>query len=301
MKSKEITIIGATGKLGIPVSLYLSQAGFKVTVVARDINKAEKFFRQAGNISIVKGDLKDPESLKSALKNTEYLYLNLSTNTIDVNVPFAEEREGVANVLKAVSKDVIQQIIMISGLGAFQKNIVPQQYTFPPNFIRSQGHELLKKSGIPYTILHCSWFIDSFIAFQRNGVYSVIGSNNNLIYFTNAYDYSQHLANAIGNINAYNKEYPVQGKEGFIHSEAAKIFLGIYSPKVKVKELPDGIINIIALFNKEMKLVKAMSSYFKHSKEVFQAVESGTYKDLGEPKLSLKEYAEKLKSESYTI
>ena len=65
-----------------------------------------------------------------------------------------------------------------------------------------------------------------------------------------------------------------------------------------VQELPLGIINILSLFKKEMKVVKAMAKYFKHSKELFQAEEYGTYKDLGEPKLSLKEYAEKLKMEN---
>lgn len=295
MNAKEITIIGATGQIGIPVTLYLAQSGFNVLVIARNIEKAERYFGRGNNITIVYGDLTDKSSLISALKGTRYLYLNLSTMTTDANVPFAAERDGISNILSAVDRYTIRQIIAISGLGAFQKDIVPERYTFAPNVIRSQGHQLLKESGIPYTILHCTWFADAFLIYQRKGTYAVIGNNNNPIYFINAYDYAQQLANTIGNKTAYNKEYPIQGKEGMVHMEAAKKFLQIYAPEVKVKVLPMGIINLMAFLNKEMKVLKVMAKYFKNSKEVFQAIECGTYNDLGEPQLSLQQYANKIK------
>ena len=295
---KEITIIGATGKIGLLTTFQLARAGYQVKAVVRNVEKAEHSLGRGNNIELVYGDLTDTNSLEKALEDTEYLYLNLSTMTTDLNVPFANEREGVANILKAVNRERIKQILAISGLGAFKKDIVPEKYIFVPNLIRMEGHEMLRQSGIPYTILHCTWFIDSFIAYLRKGTYSVIGSNEHPIYFISASDYSRQLINAIGNSKAFNKDYPIQGKEGLVHKEAAEEFFRIYSPKVKVSVMPGGILSVMALLNKQMKVVKAMERYFRHYKEEFFAETSGTYVDLGEPQLTLREYAEYLKAEN---
>jgi len=113
MDNKNITVIGGTGNLGAPVVKNLSSFGYSIKIVARNTEKAKKIFNGIANIEIVQADLKDVESLKTALKATEYLYLSLSTTTIDRNIPFAEEREGVANILEAIDKQVIKQILVI--------------------------------------------------------------------------------------------------------------------------------------------------------------------------------------------
>lgn len=54
----------------------------------------------------------------------------------------------------------------------------------------------------------------------------------------------------------------------------------------------------MALFSKEMKLVKHMNDYFSSSAEEFIAEEYDTYKTLGEPKYGIADYARLLKKES---
>ncbi len=296
---KQISIIGATGNLAVPVVKNLLHFGFQVKAIIRNTEKAKKLFGDLSNLQIVKADLKNVSQLKTALKETEYLYLNLSTQTTDLKIPFAAEREGVANIIEAIDKDSIKQIISISGLGAFDNLQGSGKFKFVPNIIRKQGHKIIKESGIPYTILHCSWFIDSFVLFKRKNVYSVIGDTKNPIYFTNCYDYSLNIANAVDNRDAFNKEFPIQGKHGIKHPEAAKTFLSIFSENSKVKPFPVFIISILALFNKEMKFLKHMSNYFANLTETFLADDCETYKVLGEPKLSLTEYAEKMKKEDF--
>ena len=297
-ENKQLSIIGATGKLGVPVTRYLLQLGFQVKIIARNVEKAQSYFGKEKAVTIVHGDLQDESSLRAALKGTAYLYLHLSTMTTDVNIPFSAEREGVANLLKAADRNSIRHILMISGLGAFQPNGDSSQGSgFVPNIIRRQGQHLLKESGIPYTILHCSYVMDSFLAYQRNGSYPLIGAPEHSMYFINLYDYSRQLARAAGNPKAFNKEYPIQGKEGLKHLDAAKTFLGIYSPKAKVQVMPSWLINIMALFIKDMKFVKHMAKYFGSSRERFLAEQFHTYQDLGEPELSLKDYAQKVKYE----
>lgn len=295
MDKKQISIIGATGNLGIPVVKNLLSFGYKLKLIVRNAEKAHKLFGNNTSVRICKADLSDKKALQEALKDTEYLYLNLSTLTTNINETFCPEREGVANILEALDKHKIKQIVVISGLGAFDNVVKPNGFEFIPNIIRKQGHKLIKESGIPYTILHCSWFADSFVIYQRKNVYSVIGSTKNPIYFTNCYNYSLHLSNAIGNPNAFYREFPIQGNRGYLHQVAAKEFLSIYSASSKVAILPRWLISILSIFNKEMIFVKHMSDYSFASKEEFLAEECDTFKILGEPKVSLSEYAKMIK------
>lgn len=290
--TKKISIIGATGNLGIPVTKNLISFGFQVTVIARNVEKAKKIFGNNSSIKFETADLQNVSQLTKALADTEYLYLNLSSMVTDVNVSFATEREGIDNILKSVNKSLIKQILIISGLGAFQTDFSKNRYV--PNIIRTQGHELLKKSGIPYTILHCSWFLDSFLLFMRKGMYPIIGNTKNLIYFTNTFDYTNQLSNAVGNEKTFYKEYPIQGKQGINHLDAANLFFSIFNPKIKAKPMPTGLIKILAIFKKEMKPLRDMAVYFEKSKEEFFAVKFGTYIDLDEHKLSVTEFAQKV-------
>lgn len=295
----QISIIGATGNLGVPISKYLSGKGFKVKAIVRNPGKARQLFSDNKGIEITKADLRQADSLQSALKDTEYLYLNLSSETTDMNISFAPEREGIANILKAVNRQCIKQILCITGLGALDNSQSPKRFKFIPNIIRKQGHKLLKESGIPYTILHCSWFIDSFILYRRNNRYAVIGDTQNPIYFINAYDYSEMLANAVGNPKAFNKEFPVQGNQGIQHPDAARQFLSAYSPDTKVSGFPSGLIAFLALFYKKMKFLKHMSDYFTKNTESFLVDEYQTYEILGQPAFNLREYAETLRSDNF--
>jgi hypothetical protein len=294
---KKITVIGATGNLGAPVVKFLLSYGYEVKIVVRNLQKAKNIFGDHPHLTMEEADLADVSSLKKALSDTAYLYLNLATQTTDIQAPFCPDREGVANILEAVDKTKIKQILVISGLGAFSESHLKGATTFVPNAIRMQGHQMIKASGIPYTLLHCSWFSDSFVFYRRKGTYSVIGDAKNPIYFTNCYDFTGHLVKAIGNPDAFNREFPIQGTEGIPHPVAAKTFLNEFDQESKVSVLSHGLLKILAFFNKDMKYVKHMSDYFSAYSEPFLAEKYDTYKILGKPTLSLTAYAQKLKKE----
>ncbi len=296
---QQITVIGASGNIGAAVVKNLTYAEFFVRAIVRNTSKANLLFGSNKNIEIIEADLKDISSLKQALAGTCYLYLNLSTNTTDINIPFAAEREGIQNILNAIDKNSIKQIIQISGLGTLDNHDSNDRFQFIPNVIRKQGQKMIKESGIPYTIFHCSWFMDSFVFFQRNKVYSVIGNDDSPIYFTNCYDYTRYIIKSLGNEKAFFKEFPVQGKKGYKHSFAATEFLKVYSKEVKVKPLPLGLIKVFSLFNNEMKLLKHMADYFQASSETYLAEEFNTFSILGEPRFDLIDYANWLKSNHF--
>ncbi len=64
---KQITVIGATGNIGVPVVKNLIRKGFRIKAIVRNTDRAKKLFDYSEHVEIVKADLQDVQSLQSAL------------------------------------------------------------------------------------------------------------------------------------------------------------------------------------------------------------------------------------------
>src|SRR5436190_24048989 len=98
---QKILFIGASGMLGKPVALELLRAGFKLTLLARDVEKMEKLFP---NTPIMKGDVFDVTSLEAAMVGQEIVYLNLSVAQSSKKNDPQPEREGIKNIIEAAKR-----------------------------------------------------------------------------------------------------------------------------------------------------------------------------------------------------
>ena len=278
---KELTIIGATGKLAIPTIQRLLHNGVNVKAIVRNIEKAQNSLPE--KVEIVKGDLKDVDSLKSALQGTKYLYLNLSTEE-GPGADFYPEHEGVANIIEAAKGSNIAQIIQISGLGALHPEFNLKGKVFHPNTVRHLGYELIKKTGIPHTVLYCTWFLNSLPWFEKDDKYQLVGSHEYPLYWINTTDFADQLTNTIGNKNTYNQHYAIQGKEGLNFRQAAKEYIRIINPQLQIQEMP---------ITPELGGLAELMNYFEDFDE--KLVAEKAWNDLGEPKLSVAEFLETLK------
>jgi uncharacterized protein YbjT (DUF2867 family) len=91
---RKIAVIGATGMLGKPVTLQLVAAGFEVTALVRDPEKAANLLPPS--VKRVRADVKDLDSLKQALAGQDALYLNLSVAQTEPQSPFIRKGRGCA-------------------------------------------------------------------------------------------------------------------------------------------------------------------------------------------------------------
>jgi nucleoside-diphosphate-sugar epimerase len=73
MKS-EILILGATGSIGYAFAENLSSKNIPFTVLVRDIEKANKLFKNNPIIEIIKGDVQDLELLKKISADKKYIF-----------------------------------------------------------------------------------------------------------------------------------------------------------------------------------------------------------------------------------
>lgn len=288
---KRITIIGATGTLGLPVTKELIDKGVHVKAVVRDIAKAQKILPES--VEIVYGDVSDKESLREALVDTETIYLTLNTTTWNQNAPFHTEREGIINVID-MSKDLgVKHIMQIVGVDFSNPEFAVKGMEYKTNLIRKPAMDYMKKSGLNYTYFHCSVFLDSFPAFIQGEEFAIIGDHKHPVFFTNTTDLAENIYNAIGNAKAYNQSFTVQGTEGISFPEAAKRFLSVYQSGIKVVEYPMEIISQLGLPSKEEEqFMEHMLTYVEQLKE--EQVSESSWKVLGRPKLSIEEFAKTL-------
>jgi len=95
-----ITVTGSTGTIGSELVRLLSQAGVATRAIARGAAKAQAL----PHVTTLAADLRDPESLDSALSGTERLFLLTGNDPgfapIQIGVVLAAARAGVRHVVK---------------------------------------------------------------------------------------------------------------------------------------------------------------------------------------------------------
>lgn len=290
---KTLTIIGATGTLGLPITKKLSQKGIQVKAVVRDVEKAKELFPK--HVEIVYGDVSDKESLIKALIGSETIYLNLNTTNWDENAVFQPEREGIIHVIDVSKTLGVKHIMQIVGIDLSHPEFATKGMEYKTNRIRKPAINHLKNSGIHYTYFHCSVFLDSFPTFIQGEDFGIIGHHHHPVFFTNTSDLSEHISNAIGNEKSYNQSFTVQGTEGVSFPEAAKRFVNVYNSRIQVSEYPMETIKHIGLPNKEQEdFMEHMLTYVEQLKE--EQVSEPTWKILGKPQFTIEEFTKTLMS-----
>jgi uncharacterized protein YbjT (DUF2867 family) len=291
---QSIAFIGGTGKLGIPVVKMLSENGFTVRAIVRDLDKAKRLFPK--NVELVLGNLKDAKSIEDGLKNMDAVYINLSTETTRLDLPFYEEREGIETIVKASKTNNLQHIFKIGALGAYPKATHITVEMPVPNKIRIEGQKFIEQSGINYTIFDPTMFMNNIPNQIKGNTIEWVGNAPTIFYWIAADDYAKQFLNAINNPKAINKHYAIQGQTGMTPQEVFKLFIENYDTRLKVKSFPLWMVKAIGLFSPKMKFLGHMFSYFDQTPDPFYADE--TWQELGKPTTTVQEFARQLKLEN---
>ncbi|WP_040398684.1 SDR family oxidoreductase, partial [Cesiribacter andamanensis] len=142
---KKILVIGATGMLGQPVVGELLKAGFSVTALVRNEHRAQQLLPD--EVSLFRGDLRNPIDIEQALEGMEGVYLNLSVRPGERRTGFHTENEGLQTLLPLARAAGIQRIGYLASL--------VQHYQGMDNFnwwvfdLKQRATRLIRESGIP--------------------------------------------------------------------------------------------------------------------------------------------------------
>lgn len=144
-----ILVIGATGNTGREVALRLKAKGQAVRALSRNPAKAAGL--AAEGIEVVAGDLSDRMSLAKAMAAVEKVYLATSPDP-----DMAAQQTAVVEVARATG---VRHVVKLSVLGASADSPVMIGRS------HAQADEALKSSGLEWTLLQPSFFMQNLLGF----------------------------------------------------------------------------------------------------------------------------------------
>lgn len=287
---KTIAVIGATGRLAQPVIRQLLWHGFQVKAVVRNLDKAKQLLPES--VTLVQGDIFKKSGLIHAFKGVDYVYINLSSDDVTPNQAKYAEREGIQNIVEACQFTGIGQILKISALGAYP--FVEHEKDILQNQIRRQGHAYIEQSGIPYTIFHPTWFLDTVFWGIKKDTFQWIGKPVGF-YWTNSDDYAVQVIEAIDNPNAFDAHYAVQGSEKLDYVQVIDRLKASFNPRLKMQVMPLWLVRTLGIFSPKMSHLAQLFGFYEKTNEAFYAQK--TWNELGRPRTSLEEFAQQFKEE----
>lgn len=286
--SQKIAFIGATGMIGLPVAKALASKGFHLTALVRDTKKAEKLLPTT--ITLIQGDLRNTHDIETLLQGNSILYLNLNLKQNEKPSDFHAEAEGLQNVLEVAKRKGIQRIAFVSSMVMnYQGMNGFHWWVFD---IKHNAVQMIKASGIPYTIFYLSTLMENFHGNYRMGNRLLLaGKSLHKMHFFSAIDFSEQVVRSFELVRSENKEYFIQGLEGFTADEAALEFQRYYTKeKLHIATAPLGILKFFGRFSQKLNyganIIEALNNY----PEKFEAEQ--TWQELGKPTITLRDFAQ---------
>ena len=169
IKNTERTILvtGATGTVGSEVVKQLVYSGQNIIRAAvHSQNKADKFKGDNKTVDIVNIDYTKPESIADALNHVDKLFL------VTVHAPNIVAADISSNFVKEAKKNgCIKYIVKLSVMGA------DAELGTTIGRLHRQEEKIIEESGIPYTFLHPTSFMQNFV-----NIYGPTIKNKNAFY-----------------------------------------------------------------------------------------------------------------------
>ena len=234
-----ILVAGATGHLGSEIVKRLLERREKVRSLVRASSDPQKVAAlEAAGADIVRGDLTDAESLRPACQGARVV---ISTVTMimtgrEQDSFEATDSAGTRKLIDAARAAGAEQFIFVS----FDTSRSPDA---PLTTAKREVEEYLKRSGMTYTILHPSLFMESWLgpflfADPAAGTAKIYGDGNHKMRYVAVPDVAELTVQCVGNPAAMNAVIPFGGPEPISQREAVRIFEEEFGKPFSVTEIP---------------------------------------------------------------
>jgi uncharacterized protein YbjT (DUF2867 family) len=285
---KKIAFIGATGMIGKPVARELVNAGFTVTALVRDISKARNELPE--NIRFIFGNIKYRQDLENLLGGQDALYINLNIKHTEKKSDYHTESDGLKIILEVAKKCGIKRVGFISSLVMRYQGM--NKFRWWVFDVKKESIRLIKSCGIPYTIFYPTTFIENFDGVYRQGNKMLLaGRSIHKMYFISSADYAKQVARSFQILQNENKEYTIQGPEGFTADEAVAEYLKYYKKeRLTISKAPLGLLKFFGLFIQKFHYGSHILEALNNYPEKFES--ETTWKELGTPTVTIREFAQ---------
>jgi uncharacterized protein YbjT (DUF2867 family) len=232
-------VVGATGLLGGEVCRLLAAEAKSVRAMVRPTSDASRVAQlESLDVEIVQGDLKDRSSLDVACWGVSTLISTASSTlsrqegdsiqTVDL--------EGQLNLIDAAKAAEVDHFVLIS--------FPPIDVSFPLQTAKRTVEDHLKGSGLTYTILQPTCFMEVWLApalgfDPGNAQAQIYGSGENKISWISYKDVAKFAVASLDSLEAHNAVIELGGPEALSPLEVVRIFEESKGRKFGVQHVPE--------------------------------------------------------------
>ena len=273
---KKILVIGAAGFVGAPVAKQLLADGFAVRALVRNADKARQLL--GDKVEIVTGSFEDKATLEKALANV---------SGVNISVPWQSEFQVARDVTEILARQGRKnvRISYISGTTANPEN---RGYAMIDEKLKAE--DVLKNSGVEYTILRPSWLMDALALFVNDGRATVFGKQTQPYYFLSLADFARAVSTAHQTEATANKTFVLNGPKSMLMTDALQQYCDVRHPGIKAASMPIWFGKMLAMMMRSapMKDFVQMMAYFEKSPKVSQP--NGAESILGAPSMTMSDW-----------
>jgi uncharacterized protein YbjT (DUF2867 family) len=241
MENSTVIVAGASGLLGNEICRQLRLKNKSVRAMVRtntDTVKIEQLTKPG--VQVVQGDLRNKETLSKVLQGVATVISTVSSMPSSYlpgeNNIQKVDLEGIINLIDSAKIAGVQHFIFTS----FSKNI---DFDFPLRNAKRSVEQYLKKSGMDYTILRPSFFMELWLSpatgFDAlNGKVNICGTGINSVAYISYKDVAKFAVECISNLSSKNVSLELGGPQNISQLDAVKIFEEILHRKIEVQHIP---------------------------------------------------------------
>jgi uncharacterized protein YbjT (DUF2867 family) len=240
---KKTLLVGATGLLGPDICRHLTTAGHHVRALIRRTANAEK---RAGLESLgverVEGDLKDAGSLARACAGVQAVISTASSTLSRQEGDSIEsvDQRGQLALVEAARQAGVEHFVFIS----FRENPGIQ---FPLTIAKRAVERELKASGMSYTILQASYFMEVWLTpalgfDAANGNVRLYGDGTRPVSWISYRDVARAAAASATEGTARNMVVELGGPEALSPREVVRMFEAAGAGKIAIDSVPESAL-----------------------------------------------------------
>jgi len=218
-----ITVFGATGTIGAPLLDSIRAKGVRLRAVTHNPDRCAALEAQ-GHAAVV-ADFDNPQELEQACRGADRAFL--------VTPAHPDMRRWKANAVAAATRAGVGHMVMATGLGASPKS----RMAFPS--WHSESQELLKQSGMAWTLIQPTYFIQNILwqaeTIAAQSIY--LDDLGGPISWVDARDIADVAAEALTGDGHQGKAYGLTGAEALDGDEVTALLGKVTGREITVRPI----------------------------------------------------------------
>lgn len=220
-----VLVAGATGGTGQEVVDRALAQGLHVRALVRDESKARMLF--GDRVQYVTGDVREPRSLKKAVKGVDEVICALGSNVQRDPENSAERVDyaGVKSLVDAAKAAGVAQFILVSSMGVTHRE--HQLNAMLDNILewKLKGEDAVRATGINYTIVRPGALTNE--PGGQRGIRIMQGDPRDGEGSISRSDLAAVLVSAIGRADLFGKTFEIVGDNGSARIEWASLYTAL--------------------------------------------------------------------------